>query len=170
VISESGIFVTNHHVIAGNSGETIAAMTIDGKVYPVTAILAADADEDIAIGQLTGSNFKALPLAEDSSPVGAAVAVLSNPLNNFYMFTQGHVARYLFRQSKQRNYTRVAITADYAKGSSGAPVVDTFGRVIGMVATTRTLHADREKHEQVQMVVRECVPAAAILNLITPAL
>ena len=68
----------------------------------------------------------------------------------------------------------MGITADYAKGSSGAPVITEFGTVAGMVSTTRPVHTrphapangEKPKEGHVQMVLKNCVPAAAILKLI----
>lgn len=58
------------------------------------------------------------------------------------------------------------ITAEYAIGSSGGPVLDDRGNAVGMVCATRTLYADREKEKDPQAVVRTCVPAESIVRLI----
>jgi hypothetical protein len=58
------------------------------------------------------------------------------------------------------------ITAEYAIGSSGGPVLDERGNAIGMVCATDTIFADAQKKEDPQAVVRTCVPAESILRLI----
>jgi S1-C subfamily serine protease len=61
----------------------------------------------------------------------------------------------------------MSITADYARGSSGSPVLDDSGAVVGMVADTRSIYytIDHGAQQNLQMVVKECVPSASILKL-----
>ena len=63
---------------------------------------------------------------------------------------------------------RMAITADYAKGSSGAPVLNSEGEVVGMVSATNSIYYTREKgqNQNLQMVVKLCIPVAAISKLL----
>ena len=65
----------------------------------------------------------------------------------------------------------MTITADFAKGSSGAPVFDDRGNVAAMVASTSSVYYTQTKDTQknLQMVFKQCVPAASILKLIAGA-
>ena len=60
----------------------------------------------------------------------------------------------------------MSITADYAKGSSGGPVLDADGHVVGMVCSTQSIYYDsRDKNKlqgPLQMVVKNCIPVSAI--------
>jgi len=58
------------------------------------------------------------------------------------------------------------ITAEYAIGSSGGPLLDARRNAVGMVCATRTLYADPERRRDPQAVVRTCVPAESILALV----
>ena len=60
----------------------------------------------------------------------------------------------------------MAISADYARGSSGAAVLNDSGEVVGMVASTITINYNREKETNPQMVVGLCAPVEAIRRLI----
>jgi S1-C subfamily serine protease len=60
----------------------------------------------------------------------------------------------------------IEITAEYAIGSSGGPVLDDRGDAVGMVCATNTLYADPEKQKDPQAVVRTCVPAESIVRLV----
>jgi len=64
----------------------------------------------------------------------------------------------------------MAVTADFAKGSSGGPLLDACGNVAGMVASTTSIYYGTEKGQKdnLQMVLKHCVPAASILKLIEP--
>ena len=175
VITADGVFVTNHHVVDSKERHTLVAMTADGDVYPVKEILAASEADDVAIGRLDlpkGVRLTALPLRTDA-PTGTPVTVISHPAGQFYTLTQGYISRYFKGAVREGGKTRfidqLAIDADYAKGSSGAPLFDDCGNVIGMVKSTRSIYynKDDDGHEQnLQMVLKQCPPASAILSLI----
>jgi hypothetical protein len=71
------------------------------------------------------------------------------------------------------------ITADYARGSSGGPIIDPYGNAVGMVASTSPVftatpspHAAAKDTKPVtpsqQMVRHNCATARALLDLIRP--
>jgi serine protease Do len=91
--------------------------------------------------------------------------VISHPDGMFYYYSKGMVS--LYDRIKARPRTEwMAISADYARGSSGAAVLNDSGEVVGMVASTITINYDREKETNPQMVVGLCAPVEAIRRLI----
>ena len=63
----------------------------------------------------------------------------------------------------------MSITADFARGSSGGPVINPAGEVVGMVAFTNSIHYGSDEAGEsgpLQMVVKSCVPVAAIRRLL----
>ncbi|MBT3890365.1 MAG: hypothetical protein HOF72_07045, partial [Planctomycetaceae bacterium] len=60
------------------------------------------------------------------------------------------------------------ITADYAKGSSGSPVFNSLGEVIGLVSSTESIYYTQTNDVQknLQMVFHNCVQGQAVLSLI----
>ena len=165
-IAESGVLVTCHHVVANADNAALVVMTGDGRLTHVREVLAADRNGDVAILQCEGSGFATLPLAADAQ-VGAPVSVLSHPEDKFYMLTQGIVSRY-FVDPSRHGAEMMSITADFAKGSSGAPVFDANGNVVAMVSNTRSVYYDeKDGHpENLQMVFKNCATGKAILALI----
>ena len=161
-LTADGVCVANYHSFTNSHTLGMAVATRDGRVFPVTEVLAASAREDIVI--FRAATEKLAPLALAAAEVGEAVAVLSHPSSRFYVLTQGAVARYCL----DGGAPRMQITADYAVGSSGAPVLNAAGAAVGMVASTQELYAKQEhgQHDNLQMVVKLCVPAAAIKKLI----
>ncbi|HUS92566.1 MAG TPA: serine protease [Phycisphaerae bacterium] len=170
VLTADGACVTNYHVVDHPDRQAIVATTWDGRTFPVKEVLAADKDADVAVVQLDapGESFEPLALAPDA-PVGSPVCLISHPAGRCYSLSVGHVSRYFRHRGKAGGTTtRMAVTADFARGSSGCPVLDARGNVAGMVASTSSIYyrvVDGKK-EDLQMVVKQCVPAAAILRLV----
>ncbi|MGB0743203.1 MAG: S1 family peptidase [Opitutales bacterium] len=138
VIRRDGIVVTNYHVVeSGNSRYMgMGAMTADGTAYLVDEVLAADEASDVAILRLrSATDLPAAPLFRDE-PVGSPVTIISNPVGRFFTLTTGHVSRY-YLNSEGGCFMNV--TADFAKGSSGAPIFNNRGDVVGLVANTLSL-------------------------------
>jgi S1-C subfamily serine protease len=63
-----------------------------------------------------------------------------------------------------------SITADFAKGSSGAPVFNEFGAVIGSVNNTQSTYYSVKNgvKDNLQMVFKNTVSMQHLLNLIQP--
>lgn len=167
VISASGVAVTAYHVFNAPEKKAMVAMTSDGRVMPVTAVLAASEVDDVAVIKLDGDGLTALPLRADA-PIGTKVLAVHHPDEQYYTLTEGLISRYCMRHSKEhRQATCMVITAEFAKGSSGAPIFDDRGNVIGLVCSTRTIYYSEERKDP-QMVIRECAPAASVLKLLEP--
>ena len=167
VISESGAAVTNHHVVNNAKNITLVAMTADGAVYPVKSVLAASAAYDVAILQLDATGLVPLAIGP-RAPVGSDVLIISHPDRRFYTLGKGIVARYGIMVRNKQRVPMLQITADYARGSSGAPVLSTAGDVIGMASSTVSVYYDEDhgKQENFQMAFDQCVPAEQILELV----
>ncbi|MCP4848179.1 MAG: trypsin-like peptidase domain-containing protein [Verrucomicrobiaceae bacterium] len=168
VISKEGLAVTNYHVMESNNAGAFGGMTIDGKLYPVTAVVASSKKNDLAIVQLQGENFHPLAISEGGA-VGADVTVISHPEGRFFSVSRGIIARYYKERSgDHRGSSRMAITADYAKGSSGSPVFNQNGDVVGVVSTTRSIYYNKKEgiERNLQMVIKSCIPSGSILQLL----
>jgi S1-C subfamily serine protease len=171
-LTSTGAIATNYHLFENKEKKALVAMTHDGKTYGVKEVLAASRSDDIVILQLDmgGAKLKPLPLAPDT-PIGTEVTAISHPQHRFYSLTEGVISRYSKRRTKRGRTNMVAITADFAKGSSGGPIFDDRGNVAAMVASTSSVYYTQTKNTQknLQMVFKQCVPTANILKLITNA-
>lgn len=173
IIGEEGICVTNYHVIENyadkkNQNLSLQIMTADEKVYPVTEVLAASKEADIAILKVNtnGASLVPLPLG-DAAIVGDPVFVLSHPRKRLYYFTSGIVARnYLKPLTAKLKVPEMDITADFAAGSSGAPVVDNKGNLIGTVSTSYSIYYKEKEKENLQMVVKGTKPVVLLKRML----
>lgn len=168
VISKDGLAVTNFHVMKNEKAGAFGALNINGEIFSIEKVVASSEKDDLAIVKLKGENFDPLPL-KSNSPVGSEVTVISHPEGRFYTVSKGIISRYyLQRSGKEKGSPRIAITADFAKGSSGSPVFDNTGSVIGVVASTNSIYYNKTEGIQrnLQMVVKSCIPTSSILALL----
>jgi len=173
VISSSGAIVTNYHVVDNDTLETLVVMTSDRRVLPVVEVLAASQPDDLAILSVEVDDLLPLPFAETTAaaPIGAPVGVVSHPDGRFYCYTSGVISRYMRIHSSGHQVDAVSITADYARGSSGAPVLNHQGQVVAVVMSTESVYYtdDGERQRNLQMVFKTCIPSRSLLRLIQPS-
>ncbi len=167
-ITAQGAIVTNHHVVEGLQADerALVATAANGNVYVVKEILAADKLNDIAILQLdlpAGEKLTPAKIAERAIP-GEDVYAISHPVSRFYTLTKGVVSRNAMMHTPEGSAKRLYITAEFAKGSSGSPIFNNRGEVVGIVSSTQSIYYTQTKEEQknLQMVFRNCVPASSV--------
>jgi S1-C subfamily serine protease len=151
-------------------------------------VLAADAGGDAAVVRIDNRGRKMPFLLLGKSPdCGTPVTVISHPKGRFYSLTTGVVSRYHRTRYHDhpdqgrfkvgdRPATWMSITADFAIGSSGGPVFNAAGEVVGMVSRTspgRTAPDAKGKAAvpatgAEQMIFKECVAADTLRALFGP--
>jgi len=165
VINEDGVIATNYHVIEVKKGVNISGLFAtdhEGNVYPVTKILAASQSNDLAILQVNtnGKKLKVLPFAEEEL-IGSDIYVMGKPFSNNFFMTKGIVSRKYI--SERDDEVKIAITAEFAQGSSGGPVVNENGQLIGMVSGTIMNYSNGSKeHGDLQLVIKEVIPVSVL--------
>ena len=176
VVDPDGVIATNHHVAAGETADAMGVMTADGRFFPVIEILAANKNTDVALLRVAAKGLTALPVRDDLG-AGAAIYCYSHPANTFGCFSEGIVTRYCRLGGADRNgAVFMQITADYARGSSGGPIIDQAGNLVGLVSSTSpvlydnpvTKGATPTSQANLQMVRHNCVTGRAILDLTRP--
>ncbi len=172
VIGSSGICLTSLHVAKDKDSLGFCAMTRDGRVFPIREILAYEPVNDLAIFQLAlpeGVVLPTLSLAREAAPIGTPVFVMSHPDDRFFLLSTGLVARHTLWRTESGEEAFMTITADFAKGSSGCPVLDESGAVIGIVNNTESIYYDddgKKKQTDLQMVVKNATPSWAVRPMI----
>ena len=172
MLTEDGAFCTSYHVVDNAKNDTLVIMTGDGRVAPVVEVLAADKRTDLAILRADGKGFTPLPVTFNplDAPIGGKVRVFSHPNRHFYVLSEGIISRkYLDSTRKEGSRRMISITADFAKGSSGAPVFNEYGAVIASVNNTQSTYYDVKKDgtkDNLQMVFKNTVSLEHLRTLI----
>ena len=130
----SGFFVrdnliaTNYHVIEGAARGT-AKLVGQFSTYTIEGVTATDKTNDLALLKVTVSGIKPLPLGNSSDvKIGETVYVAGNPKGLEGTFSNGIIS------SRRDQYTkeRLQMTTPISPGSSGGPVLNSKGEVIGV--------------------------------------
>jgi tetratricopeptide (TPR) repeat protein len=121
--------VTNRHVIDNASRAEVHSY--NGNVYPVKGVIAVDAEGDLALLRVDAPANQVRPLVLDktSPQEGESVVVIGNPFGLEGSVTNGIVSAVRDIPTFGRI---IQITAPISPGSSGSPVVNMQGQVIGV--------------------------------------
>ena len=140
--------------------------TEEGKVYPITEILSFSKSGDMAIFKIDtrGDILTPMPLGDDL-PAGCNVHVLSHPEGYPYAYTNGVVFRTVTLNPKDIFARRMEITADYAKGASGGPIMDDCGNMVAMVSSIRAIFYSNQPPYSQQMNVKLTIPVSSLRML-----
>jgi S1-C subfamily serine protease len=153
VVSGSGTILTNAHVIT-NAGETTGTVSPASSVYVVFAdhdrvaatVVGWDVFDDVGVLRVDPSQHPLAPLPLGRSAavvVGEPVAAIGSPLGNADSLAVGVVSavgRTIAALTAPSFELTDAIQTDapIAHGSSGGPLLDAGGRVIGINAQIRS--------------------------------
>ncbi|HUJ61636.1 MAG TPA: S1C family serine protease [Kofleriaceae bacterium] len=130
VVDRAGMVATNLHVIQGETD--IKVHTFDGAQYSVMSVAAYDPGHDLALIRI--APHKPLPTLTlgDSNAVSAGdtVIAIGNPLGVFdYSVSAGLISQV---RPVSADLTILQISAPISPGSSGGPLFNQFGEVIGV--------------------------------------
>jgi len=129
VVSADGRVVTNMHVIRGASSAIV--QTADGKELSQVELLAADEVHDLAVLRIKSpTQIQPLPLGDSATArPGAHVVAIGHPLGLGNTVSDGLISA-VREISPQR--TMLQISAPISPGSSGGPLFNDRGEVIGI--------------------------------------
>jgi tetratricopeptide (TPR) repeat protein len=129
-ISASGILVTNFHVLDGAYSASIK--TVDGNQYPVAAVLANNQLADLIKVRvdIAGGRVRPVVLAREQPAVADSVFVVGSPMGLEQTVSEGIISAVRKMPAGGKVFQ---LTAPISMGSSGGPVLDSSGKVIGVV-------------------------------------
>ena len=129
LVSTDGRIVTNYHVIKGASSAIVKLP--DGAFYDVDGVAAFDKARDLAVIKAHGQNFRVVTLGNsDRVQVGEEIVAIGSPLSLESTVSSGIVSG--IRTIEEEGGTFLQVTAPMSPGSSGGPVFDMEGEVVGI--------------------------------------
>jgi tetratricopeptide (TPR) repeat protein len=130
VVSSDGKLITNFHVIEGAANAVAKAE--NGGLFPVEGVLASDPKNDLVLLKLKGKELPFLTLGKSENiEVGTRIAVIGSPLGLEGTLSEGIVSSVRELENNQR---LLQVTAAISPGSSGSPVLNAKGNVIGVAS------------------------------------
>ncbi|NIJ45138.1 DNA/RNA endonuclease G (NUC1) [Wenyingzhuangia heitensis] len=128
VIDKSGICITNYHVLKNLNKCKIKLY--DGKTYHITEIIQASNQEalDYVIFKINTTFNHSLEISKQNSQIGDDVFAIGSPRGLENTLTKGAISQ--FRNNK---YIQIDATIDH--GSSGGPLFNMKGEVIGITTS-----------------------------------
>ena len=135
-IDPRGLIATNLHVVAG--AKDIKVHTLDGAEYAVVQVAAIDMDRDLAVIQIQPTKpMTALALGDsDRVAAGDPVVAIGNPMGVLdYTVSDGLISSV---RVLSEHLTVLQISAPISQGSSGGPLFNSYGEVIGVATAILT--------------------------------
>jgi len=127
VVSSDGLFVTNYHVI--EEADRLVVSLLDGGRYDQVQVVATDPASDLALMRMPAAGLRPLKMGSDTRmEVGDKVYVMGNPLGMSGTFSDGMVSG----KRPLEGVAMLQISAPISPGSSGGPVMNERGEVIGV--------------------------------------
>jgi S1-C subfamily serine protease len=135
VVRPDGVVLTNYHVI--ENAQAVTVKLPDGREFRAKGLLGNDPELDIAVLKIDATGLPTISLGDsDQVKVGQRVIAIGNPLGMFeYTVSDGIISAIrLDDDPKAKMKKLLQTTAPISQGSSGGPLLDLTGKVIGIAA------------------------------------
>ncbi|PQV62494.1 serine protease Do [Abditibacterium utsteinense] len=133
IYRSDGLIITNAHVVKGAT--TVLVTLSDGRKFEKAKVLGRDERTDIAVVKIDATNLPTVKLGDSDDPrVGDWAIAVGNPFGLDHTLTVGVISAKA-RQLRLAEDTRtdyLQTDASINPGNSGGPLLDIYGRVIGV--------------------------------------
>jgi tetratricopeptide (TPR) repeat protein len=127
-VSNDGKLVTNAHVVEG--AVSAEAKLETGATYNIVGVLKAAPEKDLVLLQADARSVPFLNVAQAALPeVGTSIVVVGSPFGLEGTVSNGIISA---QRVAQKNDQMLQMTAPVSPGSSGSPVIDSEGKVVGV--------------------------------------
>ena len=127
VVDKSGLIATNIHVIAGH--ERLVVILPDQRQFPILEVVSHDPNVDLAIVRIAAHDLPSLVLGDsDGVHAGDPIVAIGHPLGLEDTVSNGLISAV----RSLDGVTVLQISAPIAPGSSGGPIFNERGEVIGV--------------------------------------
>ena len=130
-VNKYGHLITNHHVLIGKFGAEIR--TADGSTYRIRTIVAENQETDLikVSVDIPSEKIRWLTVSDEVPPVAEQVVVVGSPMGLEQSVSDGIVSS--VREIPGLG-TFFQMSAPISPGSSGSPVVNMKGKVVGVAS------------------------------------
>ncbi len=135
VLLQRNLVVTNAHVVRGV--KDLIVRTNEGAAFASVEVLHVNEGVDLAVLRVIGLDVDPLSLSDRGIPsVGTAVVAVGHPRGYEYTVSNGIVSA--LRSLDPESPLLIQTTAPISPGSSGGPLLDMEGRIVGVCSLTLT--------------------------------
>lgn len=132
-ISKDGLAVSNYHVFEGTSQGLEVIETLDGKELKITKVFEKSKENDYIIFQVKINNYEIqnpIPIVSQTPQIGEDVFAIGNPRGLESTLSKGIISAF------RENNSLLQTTAEITHGSSGGPLLNMRGEVIGITTAS----------------------------------
>lgn len=135
IVKDDGVVVTNYHVIEGAYPALVKLK--NGDIYEDISVIGYNERKDIAVIKIKGFDLPIVKLGNSNKVrVGEEVVVIGNPHGLENTIADGLLSQV---RDAELGYKLHQISAPISAGSSGSPVFNLRGEVIGIATLSDTL-------------------------------
>lgn len=139
ILRSDGVIATNYHVIEGATSASVKLQ--NGDIYDDVSIIETDERKDIAIIKIKAVNLPYLKTSNsDTVKIGSTVYVISAPRGLEGTLSSGIISSIRAAEEVDKSlsgFRMIQFTAATSPGSSGGPLLNEYGEVIGIHALSR---------------------------------
>ena len=160
LISDDGYMLTNHHVVGAQ--KIVKVKWSDGS-ETVGEVIRADPRRDVALIKAAPGPRPALALRHTAAQQGETVFAIGSPLGDRFQNTMSKGIVSALRNQQGQAFIQSDVMVNH--GSSGGPLLDETGRVIGLTASGQVING-------APVGINFFIPiddALKTLNLVAPA-
>ncbi len=133
IVRPDGLIVTNYHVVSG--AKEIFIKLKDSQIFPDAKVLSFDEEKDIAFIKIDAAKLRTVVLGNSSTvKIGEQVIVIGNPLGLESTVSDGLISAVRTLNNGRRF---LQISVPLSTGSSGSPLFNMKGEVIGVTTSGR---------------------------------
>lgn len=130
IVRSNGLVVTNYHVIKGANDAQIKLQT--GEIYENVRVFDYDRRRDIAILKIRAAQLKTITIGDSNGvEAGDRAYAIGNPEGYSYTISDGLISARRILDGNEE----FQITVPISHGSSGGPLYNALGQVIGITSS-----------------------------------